>query len=274
MTAQSVRKKSAAKNTSPPQIGEMIGRRRTEFLPDGAYFFEDRLETAQEIVTAKIVTGAAWLLEFIELQTGEIFFHVGGEKVFIKAKAIGIFYAPFSLLEFGYKNAKGRVCGIASIVSLPAEIAASKPFVFVSPAASTAKMPENATEAIEILQARRNFQFVGFNPKASLLSLKTKKLIDENRLAFPSISRIAARLKVSHEHLSRQFKRDFGMTPSAYLHKLRIADAQLRLAQGEEIIEISQEVGYNDLSRFYKQFRKATKTSPGACQSLVKPEEI
>jgi AraC-like DNA-binding protein len=43
------------------------------------------------------------------------------------------------------------------------------------------------------------------------------------------------------------------------------------LARGEEIISVSQEVGYNDLSRFYKQFRKTTKTSPGACQTLMKP---
>ena len=79
----------------------------------------------------------------------------------------------------------------------------------------------------------------------------------------------ADRLKVSHEHLSRQFKKDYGLTPSAYLHKLRVAEATSRLSKGEEIIDISLDVGYNDLSRFYKQFRKATRTSPAVCRKQV-----
>ena len=66
-------------------------------------------------------------------------------------------------------------------------------------------------------------------------------------------------------------KRDFEMSPSTYLHQLRLADAPLKLAKGEEIINVSQDIGYNDLSRFYKQFRKTTKTSPGVCQTLMKP---
>ena len=60
-------------------------------------------------------------------------------------------------------------------------------------------------------------------------------------------------------------------SPSSYLHKLRLADAPLRLARGEQIVNVSLDAGYNDLSRFYKQFRKTTKTSPGVCQTLMKP---
>jgi YesN/AraC family two-component response regulator len=37
--------------------------------------------------------------------------------------------------------------------------------------------------------------------------------------------------------------------------------------RGEAIIEVSGDVGYNDLSRFYKQFRKSTAASPGFCRS-------
>ena len=39
-------------------------------------------------------------------------------------------------------------------------------------------------------------------------------------------------------HLSRQFKRDYGLTPSAYLRQLRVADAPLRLAAGQPIVVI------------------------------------
>ena len=107
-------------------------------------------------------------------------------------------------------------------------------------------------------------------PDLSPVSSKTKRLIDDNYLIYPSIARIAERLKVSHEHVSRQFKKDYGLTPSAYLHKLRVAEATFRLSKGEEIIDISLDVGYNDLSRFYKQFRKATRTSPAVCRKQVR----
>jgi AraC-like DNA-binding protein len=60
------------------------------------------------------------------------------------------------------------------------------------------------------------------------------------------------------------------MNPSSYLRQLRVADAPLRLAQGEEIINVSHDMGYNDLSRFYKQFRQTTETSPGACKAILR----
>ncbi|MGH9908785.1 MAG: helix-turn-helix domain-containing protein, partial [Pyrinomonadaceae bacterium] len=66
-------------------------------------------------------------------------------------------------------------------------------------------------------------------------------------------------------------KRDFEMSPNAYLRQLRVADVPLLLARGEEIVNVSLDVGYNDLSRFYKQFRKTTKTSPGVCRTIMRP---
>ena len=51
--------------------------------------------------------------------------------------------------------------------------------------------------------------------------------------------------------------------------RLRIADATFRLSQGEQIIRVSGDVGYNDLSRFYKQFRLSTRQSPKYCQAKL-----
>ena len=125
----------------------------------------------------------------------------------------------------------------------------------------------STADAVKILNAARDKRFIELNSRPSLLSIKTKRMIDENYHVYPSIARVAARLNVSHEHLSRQFKRDYEMSPSSYLHRLRMAEATYKLMKGEEIIEVSADVGYNDLSRFYKQFRKSTKTSPGHCRT-------
>ncbi|HVE58547.1 MAG TPA: AraC family transcriptional regulator [Pyrinomonadaceae bacterium] len=245
--------------------GDLPERRKTENLPDGLYYFEDELEI-ESVLKANVITCAGWLLELLKLDAGEVSFFSETEEIRPHFTQLAIFYPPFTITRPCFKRVKARLKGIAGISGLPAEFS-KKPFVFET---DFAKTPKNAAQIVEILNSSRNARFVDANPKASLLSLKAKKLIDENYQIFPSIARIAARLKVSHEHLTRQFKKDFGLSPNAYLHQLRIADATFRLSQGEPIIDVSGDVGYNDLSRFYKQFRKSTTKSPGFCQTSRK----
>lgn len=252
-----------------PDAGGVIARRKTRFLPDGAYLFEDDLEV-QGVLTAKVITCAAWLLELYELKAGEVFFISGTTEVRPATKCFGVLYPPFTISQPCFENAKGRLVGVAATESLPAGFT-KVPRVFET---TFGELPADVAQVLEILNRGESHQSVEMNPKPSLLSVKAKRLIDENYLSYSSIARIARRLGVTHEHLSRQFKRDLGMSPSAYLRQLRLADAPLRLAKGEEIVNVSLDVGYNDLSRFYKQFRKTTSTSPGACQTIMKPNRV
>ena len=245
--------------------GGVMARRSAELLPDGSYLFADELEVSG-LVTTTIITCAAWLLEFYELRSGEVFFTSGQKRVCPNTKRFGVFYPPFSITQVSLNNLRGKLLGVASDETLPAKLAAPS-IMFETGAIKT---PASGKEAIAILMAAINCQAIGINPEASALVLKAKRLIDENYLANPSIARIAKRLGVSHPHLSRQFKSDFGMSPSNYLRNLRVADAPLHLARGEQIINVSGDVGYNDLSRFYKQFRKTTNTSPGACKTMLR----
>ncbi|MGH9968656.1 MAG: helix-turn-helix domain-containing protein [Pyrinomonadaceae bacterium] len=262
-----MRKKQA---TSDFQVafdaGGRLARRKTEVLPDGSYLFEDELEVGG-VLTATVITCAAWLLELYELTAGELIFISNSERISPKTKCFGVFYPPFTIAQPSFKNVRGHLLGIAATDFLPEEFTGA-PAIFDT---SLVEPPSSVAQVIEILKAGDNRQRIDLNPKPSLLSLKAKKLIDESYIVYPSIARVASRLGVTHEHLSRQFKRDFGMSPSSYLHQLRVADAPLRLAKGEEIVNVSLDVGYNDLSRFYKQFRKTTKTSPGVCRGVMKP---
>lgn len=244
--------------------GRTLARRKTGFLSDGAFLFEDVLEF-KGILTTKVITCAAWLVEFYELKAGEIFFITGERNLHPLTKCFGVFYPPFTISQPCFKDTRGRLVGVASTANLPPDL----PIVPTVFEITSLVSPKSATEAVEILKSGAHAQSIEM--KASLLTLKAKRLIDENHLIYPSIARIAARLHVTHAHLSRQFKRDLGMTPSAYLRQLRLADAPLMLAKGEEIVNVSHDVGYNDLSRFYKQFRQTTRTSPGVCQTMMKP---
>lgn len=264
-----MRKSEAKKSTPRLEFDKDIlpARRKSANLPDNLYFFEDELKN-QGILKAKVITCTGWLLELLELKTGEIFFQTGEDEIFPSGKKLGIFYPPFSITRPCFKDVSGNLKGIAGTAELPEKFS-KHPIVFETGFSAS---PENIEQVAGILASSRNVQIVDSYPKASLLSLRAKKLIDENYQIYPSIARIAARLNVSHEHLTRQFKQDFAMSPNAYLHQLRIADATFRLSQGEKIIKVSGDVGYNDLSRFYKQFRKSTAVSPGFCQTVAKPK--
>lgn len=246
-----------------PVSEETIARRETSFLPDGIYLFRDQLKI-KGVVTTAVVTCTGWLLEMCQLRAGEIYFLRGRAAIRPQGKRFGVFYPPYALVRPCFRNAKGHLLGLAGTAPLPAGID-PVPFVF------EASLPLEVLSVTEILKAARNRQAIDANPKASALSIKAKKLIVERHSSDPSIARIAARLGVSNEHLSRQFRRDYGMSPRAYLHQLRVADAPLELARGEAIANISHDSGYGDLSRFYKQFRKTTGPSPGFCRRIVTP---
>jgi len=240
-----------------------------DILPDGGYRINDEIDIPGEGFS-NFVFGRGWLLEIIELSTGDYFFCSDGQEVRPDASRFGAFYPPFTVVRPYVGNVKGRVIGIGSVSSLP-ELPPT-PLIFETAFYGTFA---NTQQAVCVLTESRARQSIEVNSKPSLLSIKAKRLIDENYLAYPLMARIAGRLKISAEHLSRQFKRDYGMSPSAYLHQLRVSEATFRLAIGEEIIDISGEVGYNDLSRFYKQFKKQTKTSPAECRTMLqKPASI
>lgn len=230
---------------------------------DGSYAIDDRVEIKGEGVSP-FVFCTGWLLEIVRVESGEFYFLVDGSEVRPVSDRFGVFYPPFTIVRSCVNNLKGSIVGVGTtefLSGLPKE-----PFIFET---DFDRPFTSAADALTIIASARGRQSIKVKSKPSLLSLQSKKLIDENYFVFPSISRIAVRLNVSHEHLSRQFKRDFSMSPSEYLLHLRVADATFRLSVGEEIIDISHEVGYNDLSRFYKQFRKNTRTSPAQCRSML-----
>ena len=239
--------------------------RKMELSTEGAFVIEDVLEFNGSGAMTFVMCDV-WLIELFELEAGELYYMKGGEPVRPNRKRFGIFYPPFTIMRVCYKDVRGLWKGMAAAEPLPEKLIAS-PMIFETDFNQPLK---SIAQVIEILKTSYNRQSIEMNPTPSLLSIKARKLIDENYLIRPSIARIAARLGVTHAHLTRQFKRDFGLSPNVYCNQLSIADATFRLARGEEIINVSQDVGYNDLSRFYKQFNKATTKTPGYCQSPKK----
>lgn len=238
-------------------------RRETKFLPDGTYGFRDRLQI-ERALTTRVITGRAWLLEWIALEAGTVALLTGNDAVRSSRSEFWIFYPPFTISRLSLTAAHGTAMGKAGTDPVRPQFA-QVPFLFESDAAIHGERIETLLDgATEIMRAEPY-------PRASSLSRRARSLIVKTYAEEPSIARIAARLGVSHSHLSRQFRQDYEMTPRDYVHQLRIADVPFRLAKGQSIWNVSWAAGYRDLSRFYRQFRKRTQTAPGVCREMLGP---
>ena len=252
--------------TTQGQSDSSITRRRTNFLSNGLYWFEDELHV-RGLTQVPLIRCTAWLIEVYDLKGGAIAFPCGNQRAPVRRRSCAVLYPPFGMTEVRLENAVGRVAGIAGTAPLPI----GAPTIATVFDLTWREFCSHREQPEELLRVLRNPQAVELNPQASALSQRAKRLLDRSYRASNPISGIARQLGVSLEHLSRQFKRDFGMSPRQYLHALRLADAPLLLARDEEIARVAHDVGYNELSRFYTQFRKRTKTSPAVCRAMVKP---
>ena len=86
-----------------------------------------------------------------------------------------------------------------------------------------------------------------------------------------SRDQLAARAGFSGDHYARLFRRHTGRTPMQYLVELRIIAAKQRLAlSGDRCHVIAQQLGYNDVFYFSRQFKNLCGCSPSEYVSRIK----
>lgn len=80
-----------------------------------------------------------------------------------------------------------------------------------------------------------------------------------------SMKKMAGLAGMSSTHFNRSFVEIFAMSPTRFLHCLRIEHARQLLTHSEHSLgEISIEVGYHDQSHFTRHFKKFTGMTPRA----------
>ncbi|MEH2920297.1 helix-turn-helix domain-containing protein [Samsonia erythrinae] len=84
-----------------------------------------------------------------------------------------------------------------------------------------------------------------------------------NLQAAPSLETLAEELNLRRETLVRQFRRDTGITPMAFLNNARIEYAKSLLKQGTPLVDASYQSGFCDQSHFHKTFVQYTAATPG-----------
>jgi AraC-like DNA-binding protein len=70
-------------------------------------------------------------------------------------------------------------------------------------------------------------------------------------------------LGISKEWLIKYFRKSFGVTPIYYRNEKRMMEALFLLhVEKNKIVNLSQEIGFNDLKHFNQLFKKAISVPP------------
>ena len=77
------------------------------------------------------------------------------------------------------------------------------------------------------------------------------------------VGRAALELGMAPAVLSRSFSAAYGLSPRQYCQRVRVHAAAVALLGGLSIVQVGLASGWQDLSRFYRQFRHATGETPG-----------
>lgn len=119
--------------------------------------------------------------------------------------------------------------------------------------------------AIDTPEDRRK-QFRGLAPVIQHL--------EENYTSTIPMREMARLAGISSTHFNRQFTFLFGMSPTRFLHSLRVEKArQLLMHTDEAVGGIALETGYHDQSHFTRHFRRLTGMTPGQFRSRFRGRE-
>jgi AraC-like DNA-binding protein len=124
--------------------------------------------------------------------------------------------------------------------------------------------PTSPEDVLQRLSARDNGVLVRRDRDAPQVARTAKAILDKEYATSLTITRVAKEVHASPALLSRLFKNAYGVPPVQYRHLVRIMDALMRFASGSTPVDVFQDVGFEDLSRFYKIFRKVACAAPGS----------
>lgn len=207
-------------------------------------------------------SGRFWLLAAVHVRQGSVQYIRDDEKIVCPGDVFGISVPPSSILEVVLDRTASDSTAFLSTQSLSSDLP-GEPVVFDIAAS---KIPDTIPELLRQFDNRSTTTHIGRCRQPSPLALRVKGALEQDYAKPMPLAVLAADLGSSASAMSRAFKRSYGMPPVRYRHLLRTMEGMMRLLNGESIASVCHEVGFNDLSRFYRQFNRYTRSPPSSYQ--------
>jgi AraC-like DNA-binding protein len=232
--------------------------RRVIRVEPGLLRIEQRLHVAG-VETGTDASGPLCVLAAVRVHRGEIRYRRG--NALIQApRHYTLFLPPFALVQ--------AVLTRCDVTSVAIAFRPSSLDQVLSRAARLAPgseaLPASRPQALEWVRSHARGTNVDREVEPGRLARSARSLIDAEYGGPVRIGALAARLQTSPAVLSRAFTRAYGIAPVRYRHHVRVMDALMRFAEGAVPADVFQDVGFEDLSCFYKVFRRITCAPPGS----------
>ncbi len=110
--------------------------------------------------------------------------------------------------------------------------------------------------------------YVAFDPPqdhGDAVVLGAQRWIADRFSVASPVEEMVRRSGLAERSFKRRFTRATGLSPIAYVQRLRVEEAKKRLERTDEPIEtISWRVGYEDAASFRRLFKRTARITPGA----------
>lgn len=204
------------------------------------------------------ITGPFWMLIRARILKGTLSWKSGSAIIAPEEAVVWLYLPPFAWTsETGAAGSLIEIEGLFSILA-PEPHWPKVPCLFNS----AHPVPRSFAEASRFLKKHKPYAEVMLQPNASGAVLKVKAILDKQFVENISMEAISRQLKTSSAVVSRQFKASYGFPPMVYKRGLRVTVAMYHLLSGKPAIEAAALAGYDDLGRFYKQFKEYLHLTP------------
>lgn len=238
-------------------------------IGDGLYRMDQEIEVCG-VEKGYDGTGPYWVVGHVQILSGSLSFLVDAGEVQAPSDSILMVMPQNSIVEVKADNIetinRAAFSRQVQIQGLPNE-----PIVFAVPKETTLR----SKEEVELALAQVNSPLrISRNTNPHVMSLKIKDYLGVNFDKDLSLPELAEEARMTGEALSRVFKKDWGKSPIQYRNWLRVMDSFRLISEKSAIIDTAYDVGFNDLSRFHKQFKSTVGYTPLSIRTRSKNAKI
>lgn len=123
--------------------------------------------------------------------------------------------------------------------------------------------PQKISDIADLIPPESERLLIGKSLKPNETALSVKHYLDQNYQRDVSIAEISKLIGISHEAMTRNFKKTFGLSPVVYRNKLRVFNSMIdMLTTHHKVYSAGLGSGFSDISRFYSQFKKHVSVNP------------
>jgi AraC-like DNA-binding protein len=206
-----------------------------------------------------IVTHAAGLLADVRVLSGRVELATATQRS-VAPDHFVLIVPQRSVLRVHYHDALVESDGLGSFEPIP------------GPACLRRARP-NLALTLEALLATELSVELPADHGVSLPLVAARALLHDHLHALAPVRRAARESDMNPDVFARRFQRAYGLLPKQYCTRARLFDAVLQLCRGLSIADTAFAAGWNDLSRFYAQFRRIVGATPGQYTRVGKRQD-